>query len=367
MTSAATEHHACLAETISLSSRCDLFEILDNHRICELSQLHPHSSSTTSGFPSAAAVLRSTGVFTRRILQPDIQPLDLAIALTHTLDQQNLGRLPDFHATLLCHSHTDPSAVTRLASQLQQHARLTCQHSCDIRTFNAGCTGFLQQLQLACQLLHTSPADSRILLLNVETPELWHCAADRAFCGIVGAAATATIIRKHGGRPITWLRTAHTPVPPSHLLQPAPLFRTEQTRTISFRGQTQHRCVMRMHGEAVFVHGIELMLQAVREACHSSHVAANAPATLIPHQPSGKLLRAFTAALHSELPQLHVLSNLEHSGNTISATIPELLASQHNLNTPTAPPIILAASGICMPHMQDHMSFGSAFLATTPH
>jgi hypothetical protein len=155
VTSAATEHHACLAETISLSSRCDLFEILDNHRICELSQLHPHSSSTTSGFPSAAAVLRSTGVFTRRILQPDIQPLDLAIALTHTLDQQNLGRLPDFHATLLCHSHTDPSAVTRLASQLQQHARLTCHHSCDIRTFNAGCTGFLQQLQLACQLLHT--------------------------------------------------------------------------------------------------------------------------------------------------------------------------------------------------------------------
>lgn len=360
MISAQSDPPARLADTISLSNRTDLFEILDNQRICDLSRLHRNTLPTNHGFPDAAAVLRSTGVSSRRILQPDIQPLDLAVALENTLDQQNLGRLPDFQAILLCHTHTDPTAVQQLANQLQQrHSQQTPLP--EIHTFNAGCTGYLQQLQLACQLLRNASPDSRILLLNIETPETWHCAADRAFCGIVGAAATASIIQKHSGRPITWLHSAHTPVPHSHLLQPGPLFRTEYTSTVSFRGQLQHRCVMRMHGEAVFVHGIELMLQAVRQA-HQNLAAPNSPVTLIPHQPSGKLLRAFTAALHSELPHTHVLCNLQHSGNTISATIPELLASHPDLLHTHTPPLILAASGICMPHMDHHMSFGSALL-----
>lgn len=358
----ATDSPACLAETISLSSRTDLFEILDNHRICELSRLNSSTPQSSSGFPNAAAVLRSTGVSSRRILRIGVQPLDLAVALENTLDTQNLGRFSDFHAVLLCHSHTDPAAVLQLADNLRHHAAPHTRLP-DIHTFNAGCTGFLQQLQQARQLLQHAPKNTRILLLNIETPESWHCAADRAFCGIVGAAATATIIKKQGGRPITWLQTNHTQVPDSHLLQPGPLFHTEFTRTISFRGQTQDRCVMRMHGEAVFVHGIELMLQAVRQAHqNTSAPAANTPVTLIPHQPSGKLLRAFTAALQSELPHISVLSNLQHSGNTISATIPELLASHPTLHNSASPPLILAASGICMPQMHNHMSFGSAFL-----
>lgn len=356
----ATDQNTCLAESISLSSRTDLFEILDNQRICELSALNTADSQKKSGFPDAAAVLRSTGVSSRRILQTGIQPLDLAAALENTLDSQNLGRFTDFHAVLLCHSHTDPAAVLHLANSLKHRTTHHCQLP-EIHTFNAGCTGFLQQLQQARQLLQHSAADGRILLLNIETPESWHCAADRAFCGIVGASATATIIKKQGGRPITWLQTSHTQVPHSHHLQPGPLFHTEFTRTISFRGQTQHRCIMRMHGEAVFVHGIELMLQAVRLA--HQHNTANTPVTLIPHQPSGKLLRAFTAALHAELPHISVLSNLQHSGNTISATIPELLASHPTLHQPNPHPLILAASGICMPQMHSHMSFGSAYLA----
>jgi len=349
----ATDPTACLAETISLSSRTDLFEMLDNQRICELSGLN------SAGFPSAAAVLRSTGVSSRRILHTGIQPLDLVTALENALDSQNLGRFTDFHAILLCHSHTDPAAVLHLAHSLKY--RTTQRQLPDIHTFNSGCTGFLQQLQQARQLLQHTAADGRILVLNIETPESWHCAGDRAFCGIVGASATATIIKKQGGRPITWLQNSHTQVPDSHLLQPGPLFYTEFTRTISFRGQTQHRCVMRMHGEAVFVHGIELMLQAVRQA-HQNNTA-NTPVTLIPHQPSGKLLRAFTAALHAELPHISVLSNLQHSGNTISATIPELLASHPTLHQLNPHPLILAASGICMPQMHNHMSFGSVYLA----
>lgn len=361
----ATDSPACLAETISLSSRTDLFEILDNHRICELSRLNNSNPKSSSGFPNAAAVLRSTGVSSRRILRIGVQPLDLAVALENTLDQQNLGRFSDFHAVLLCHSHTDPTAVLQLADNLRQHAAPLTRLP-DIQTFNAGCTGFLQQLQQARHMLQNTAADTRILLLNIETPESWHCAADRAFCGIVGAAATATIIKKQGGRPITWLQINHTHVPDSHLLQPGPLFHTEFTRTISFRGQTQHRCVMRMHGEAVFVHGIELMLQAVRQAHQNTSATTpitSPPVTLIPHQPSGKLLRAFTAALQSELPHINVLSNLQHSGNTISATIPELLASHPTLHNAPSSPLILAASGICMPQMHNCMSFGSAYLA----
>ena len=192
-----------------------------------------------------------------------------------------------------------------------------------VHAINAGCSGFLQQLQLACHVPHNS-RHSRTLLLNIETPEHWHCAADRAFCGLVSAAATATIIDQQRGRPIHWLQTADLPVPDSHLLEPGPLFHTETTDSVTFRGAAQSRHIMRMHGEAVFVHAIELMLHAVKNAWQL--LPPSSPVTLIPHQPSGKLLRTFAAALQSELPQIEVLSNLEYSGNTISATIPELLA-----------------------------------------
>ncbi|MFN5901278.1 MAG: hypothetical protein ACK48Y_27380, partial [Planctomyces sp.] len=69
------------------------------------------------------------------------------------------------------------------------------------------------------------------------------------------------------------------------------------------------------------------------------------------------------AALQSELPHNNVLSNLQHSGNTLSATIPELLASHPTLHNAPSTPLILAASGICMPQMHNCMSFGSAYLA----
>ena len=45
------------------------------------------------------------------------------------------------------------------------------------------------------------------------------------------------------------------------------------------------------------------------------------------------------------------------------ATIPELLASHPTLHNAPSSPLILAASGICMPQMHNCMSFGSAYLA----
>ncbi len=342
-----------LAETISLCARTDLFETLSNERVSELSQM-----AGPGGFANAAAVLRSTGVSVRRILQPDVQPVHLAMALEVALDQQNLGRFEDFTTILLCHSHTDPTAAEQLASSLQQQARHPLP---PVHAINAGCSGFLQQLQLACHVPHSS-RHSRTLLLNIETPEHWHCAADRAFCGLISAAATATIIDQQRGRPIHWLQTADLPVPDSHLLEPGPLFHTETTDSVTFRGAAQPRHIMRMHGEAVFVHAIELMLHAVKNAWQQ--LPPGSPVTLIPHQPSGKLLRTFAAALQSELPQIEVLSNLEYSGNTISATIPELLAClpPATATQPAASHLILAACGICMRRMHDHLSCGSAWI-----
>ncbi len=374
-----------LSCVVDVYDRDELFASVDNDRVVELSRL-----GGRKGFAGVESVLRSTGIAVRRLLSEHCSTVDLAQAVCQRLLKVTGLRLQDFSAVLLCHSHTDPAACERLAQALQQrmtlplHSRFGLpEQKCSSReaairreaslpvisAFNFGCSGFMKLLQEGVMHLAADDRATRVLLLNIETPEAWHDGSDRLFCGIVSAGATAAVIERGSGLPIHLAQADDFPVPIHLRINPAPLFHHETEDVFCFRGQAVHRTVMRMNAEPVFLNGIELMLSGLRTAAASIDRAPGQRVIVVPHQPSGKLLKALIAAARPEFPGFEFLNNLKLYGNTISASVPtilarlpEVLAANGSKPLRDGDHIILLAAGICMDKMADHMSAGHACL-----
>lgn len=350
---------SCLTD---LYDRSDLFRLLNNEDIVRLSRLREGS-----GFTSAENVLRATGIATRRVLRDGLTVVDLAIELCDRFESRTGSAMKDFSAILLCHSHTNSEVTERLTRALAHRFDLQPQSICG---FNFGCAGFLKLLQEGMlQLADSSDPDFRIAMLNVETPETWHDASDRLFCGIVSAGATAAVLQRGQGLPISVVRADDFLVDPELRINPNPLFYRDTSNGFDFQGHAVRRCVMRMNAEPVFLNGIELMLQNLRAALAFADVGSDERIIVVPHQPSGKLLKALIAASRTEFPRCEMLNNLASFGNTISSSVPTILSRlpevvASNGLKPLQPGdlIILLAAGICMTHISDHMSAGHACL-----
>ncbi len=350
-----------LSSIVDVYDRDDLYDFLDNARIVELSRL-----GGAAGFASPENVSRSTGISVRRILRPGMTAVEVGVALGRRLEQESGLLLREFPLIMLCHSNTDPTACERLAVELSERFAVPAGR---LLAFNFGCSGFLKLLHEAVIHLVGDDNLSRIVLLNIETPETWHDSSDRLFCGIVAAGATAMVLERGKGIPVSTVRSEDFPIPDQLRPNPDPLFRRDTTDGFCFRGQPIHRTVMRMNAEPVFLNGIELMLAGLRTAASSIEVLPGQRVIVVPHQPSGKLLKALVAAARVEFPDFEYLNNLKTYGNTISSSVPTILSrlpqvlEANGLQPPReGDHIILLAAGICMEEIGDHMSAGHACL-----
>ncbi|MEZ6121916.1 MAG: 3-oxoacyl-[acyl-carrier-protein] synthase III C-terminal domain-containing protein [Planctomycetaceae bacterium] len=338
-----------------------LYRMLSNDDVLELSRL-----GGATGFSGLNAIQKSTGISSRRVLQQGVQPIDLAQAIFERLERATGLRPTDFQQILFCHSHVDPQACLRLAERLEAALGLPEGR---IEASSHGCAGFLKLLTDGVRHLDGQPERARIALISVETPEYWHDASDRLFCGIVSAGATAAVLEVGCGVPIHRISSGDFHIPDSRRPNPEPLFQRDATEVFDFGGHRCQRTVMRMNAEPVFLNGIELMLDQLRQAVDSLDHHIGQRVVVAPHQPSGKLLKALMAAVRTEYPQIEVLNNLETYGNTISCSIPTLLSRmdevlQRNSLQPLSDGdhVILLGAGICMSEIADHMSAGHACL-----
>lgn len=349
---------------VDVYNRTELFETIDSERVVELSRL-----GGQSGFSGVESVRKSTGISLRRIMRKGLTAVDLGDALCRELERSTGRSLTDFGRVLLCHSHTDPAQCRLLADRLAD--RLVLPRTL-IEPFNHGCCGFLKLLQDAVLYLEESGDDS-VALLSVETPETWHDGSDRLFCGLVSAGATACVVERGRGLPISMVRAEDFLIPKERRPNPDPLFRRDQTQVFTFRGEPVSRTVMRMNSEPVFLNGIELMLSNLRAAMSSIDWKPGERVVVLPHQPSAKLLKALVAAARTEFPGVEFLNNLDQFGNTISSSVstilcrlPWVLAQNGVRPLRTGDHLILLAAGICMEEIADHMTAGHACLTWQP-
>lgn len=354
-----------LSFVVDVFDQNDLFETLNNESVMLLSRL-----GGRPGFRDLRSIKKSTGISQRRILSPGTTPVDLGIKIIRKLEDTASCRLADFDHILLCHSHVFGSECVDLARQLEAHFNLP---PCRIAAFNHGCAGFLKMMTEASRLLDGAEPGMRVAILSIETPEFWHDASDRLFCGIVSAGATAAVMEVGGGVPMYSIKSDDFRIPECRRPNPEPLFSKDETDGFDFRSAACHRTVMRMNPEPVFLNGIELMLDNLRSALMAVDYHPGMRVVVAPHQPSAKLLKALAAAARSEFPELEFLNNLEFYGNTISSSVPTLLSRLTEVvRDNDLPPlqegdtIILLAAGICMNEIANHMSAGHACLTWEP-
>lgn len=348
-----------LSSFVDVFDRSDLFDWIDNQAVVNLSSL-----GKKTGFSSVESVQKSTGISLRRLLKHGVTSVDLAAAVFDKLCRESGWAPSDFSVVMLCHSGIDDEKAEALAAAIACHNGLPPQ---SVLAFNFGCSGFLKLLHEATLLLADRRNIIRIALLNVETPETWHDGSDRLFCGIVSAGATGVVLERNVGLPVSVIRADDFAIPSSLRPNPEPLFRKETGTVYSFRGEVVSRTVMRMNAETVFLNGIELMLNNLRSAVASVDLRTDQRVIVIPHQPSGKLLKALIAAAKLEYPEFEYLNNLNEFGNTISAAVPtimarlpQVLAKNGRKPIHEGDLIILLAAGICMHEIADHMSAGHA-------
>ncbi|MBX3436129.1 MAG: hypothetical protein KF861_01470 [Planctomycetaceae bacterium] len=348
-----------LTDVVDVADSEELFEIVDNERVLALSHL-----GSGTGFRNEDAIIKSTGVRERRMLRLGMTTFDVALAVAKRLQFEVGFDWNDCPAIGLCHTHTDDQNAAELARDL-------CD-ALDIRkpelfVINYGCTGYLKLLRHAAGLLDQESAEGAIPLLTVETPQDWHDAADRSFCGIISSGATGSVLSRGAGHHLKQVAAQTVEVPES-ARDGRPLFWTETGEYPEFNGGYRTRQVMRMNGEAVFVNGVELMLDAVRRAMSELDVTGRR-VLVVPHQPSGKMLRALFAVLKAEFPDAVYLNNLERYANSISSTIPTVLAHLDEVlaeqQQPPARPgdlIVLPAAGICVAAKASCLAQGWAVL-----
>lgn len=342
----------------------DLFDFIDDDEVLRLSQLGGN------GFPGLSSIRKSTGVGQRRILAHGVTPVTLAVRLCDKLELESGVSLRDCDSVLLCHSHADSDACQQMARKIETELNLPNGH---ISAFNHGCTGFLKLLQEASLEMDALPPGSRVALLSVETPEFWHDAADRLFCGLVSAGAIGAVL-EHGGRmPLDRVAADDFLIPSDQRPNPDPLFRRDDTDVFCFRGEPCRRVVMRMNPEPVFINAIELMLSSLRAALESFDRQAGERVVVVPHQPSAKLLKALVATGQPEFPDVEFLNNLAGYGNVISGSVPTVLSRldevlERNGRAPMSDGdhLILLAAGICMEDIADKMAAGYAHIRWAP-
>lgn len=349
-----------LSNFVDLSDCDDLFEMVTNEQVVSFSHAFGQQ-----GFRSSASVLRATGVENRRICRRGIGAFQLAVELAERLRSRIGFTWRDCSAIGLSHTHTDPKAHLVLADQLHRTLGIPKEK---LFAINFGCVGFLELLSQGMKRFDGEESGGPIALMAVETPDEWHDAADRSFSGIVSAGAAGCLIGSEMPHQMVDVRVDLKEVAVDCCDPKEILFWTETADVLDFRGNGSHRAVMRMNGGPVFLHGTELMIEACRLAWNVVS-RYDRRAIVAPHQPSGKMLRAMFSVVRDEFPCLDLLNHLARGANSISATIPGLLAhldevlEEHQLD-PILPGefILTPAAGIGMAHRQTHMAQGWAVL-----
>jgi 3-oxoacyl-[acyl-carrier-protein] synthase-3 len=188
----------------------------------------------------------------------------------------------------------------------------------------AACSGFLYALNMAAQAIRTGSLNS-VLVIGAETLSKFTDWEDRNTCVLFGDGAGAFVLQgsdQPGGILSAVLRSDGSggdllmlPAGGSHL--PA------SAETVEKR---QH--FIKMNGREVFRFATRVMAQATREAVEAAQLTMDDIKFIVPHQANQRIIE--NAANQLEISLERCIINLEHYGNTSSASIPIAICEAAN-------------------------------------
>ena len=259
-----------------------------------------------------AWIRERTGIGERHIANANQFPSSLGVeASIKALKIANLR--PTDIDLIICSSSTPEYIFPATACLIQDQLGATKAGAFDL---SAACTGFIYATNMAAQAIR-SGSIKNALVIGTETLSRFVDWKDRNICILFGDGAGAFVLQasdKPGG---ILSAVMHSDGSGGDLLtlqgggsrHPA----TEET-------VQEGKHFIQMDGKAVFRFATRVMAQATKEALAAAGLTIDQIRWVVPHQANLRIIEA--AARGLSLPMDRFIVNLEHYGNTSTASIP---------------------------------------------
>lgn len=248
-------------------------------------------AASDMGAKAIEDLVRKTGL--------DLQEVDLVVCTTVTADEMV------------------PATAAIICDKVGIHKTLAYD-------INGACSGFLFGLDLVSQYIR-SGAKKKVILVSTEMMSSIVDYTDRTTCVLFGDAATAVLVEPTeedlgvvdanlhtDGFGREWLK-----IPAGGSAMPA-----------SHETVDSHKHYIYQEGKQVFKYAVTYMADATVDVMARNGLTADDVAWLVPHQANLRIISA--TADRMGLPAEKVMINIEHYGNTTSATIPLCLYEWEN-------------------------------------
>ena len=253
-------------------------------------------------------ILSRTGIETRQHLSEgeELGPL-MAEAARKALDCAGIA--PEEIGLCIVATLTPDHLVPSSACYLQQALGLPTDIPCF--DLNAACTGFLFALHTAECLLNASPRHYGLVLGAEQLSRVtnWE---DRSTCILFGDAAAAVVVECREGWPSL----------------SAELGCSGSTEILSLPGVgSPAPSVIAMEGQKVFKFAVQAVPYCIDRVLERSGTSMEEIDFFVFHQANARIIDLVVKKYH--IPPEKYYKNIEHYGNTSSASIPLVLAELH--------------------------------------
>jgi len=187
--------------------------------------------------------------------------------------------------------------------------------SCPAHDVMAACAGFIYAFQSAVSAIESGRART-VLVVGAEALSKHIDFTDRSTCVLFGDGAGAVVLRASQEPGVLGITLGADGSGSSHLMIPA----GGSARPIDAAALESRSHLLQMNGNEVFRFAVRVIPKVTREALAQSNLDVDDLAWLIPHQANQRILD--TIANRLDMPHDRVVSNLEKTGNTSTASIP---------------------------------------------
>jgi len=294
---------------------------------------------------SEEKIYEKTGIKERHVVSDDEHVCDLAEKAVKKLFEQKMVKPLDVQAIILCTQSPD-YALPSTACILQERLGLTRQ--CLAFDFNQGCSGFIYGLMLAGAMIHSGIVDNA-LLITAETYSRWCHPMDKSVTTIFGDGAAATYLnhsKKTCLGPFVFgtdgrgFKNLFIPSSGSHKKRVAP----RVCETSDSSGNVRSDDKLYMNGPELFRFGMTVVPGMVNEILSKTDKTIKDIDKFVFHQASRYMLKNIQNKVG--IPNNKMVYEMEHTGNTVSASIPiALVRSYEKGNIENGQDLLLAGFG----------------------
>lgn len=278
-------------------------------------------------YPSwpAEKILEKTGIRERRIAAPEETAADLAYEAAASLFRSGDVRREEVDFLILCTQASDFILPTT-ACVLQD--RLGLNKEIGAFDMNLGCSGFVYALSVATGLI-ASGAASNVLVLTADTYSKYIHQQDKSVRTLFGDGAAATIVSRSDSGRIGPFVFGTDGSGARDLIVEGGGFRTPRCAETAVEvedaaGNVRSRDNLFMHGANVMNFSLREVPRTFRKLLDLSGLSPDQVDHVVLHQANKFMLDALQRKL--ALPADKVPRRYEDVGNTVSSTIPFVLA-----------------------------------------